>query len=215
MVEFGDAEQSLRVKRRRIAMRDANVAGRGRRARWPIWRRSAFRSRHRCRKIVHPGKAGPPRPGFCRFRSRFPARSRPDPAAGPISSGRDRAGNSAVFRHRCAVAGDTSGSCGGLLRPARRNLRRYPGNTRTSIHLILPAPVHSLRCSRDRDVTGGYARRRTVKIPACGAARRRGSPPPAVAKLQRARDTLVRLLIRGMDEHAAYRGRSPQQQGRG
>jgi len=36
---------------------------------------------------------------------------------------------------------------------------------------------------------------------------------PAVAKLQRDRDTLVRLLIRGMDEHAAYRGRGPQQQG--
>jgi hypothetical protein len=32
----------------------------------------------------------------------------------------------------------------------------------------------------------------------------------AVAKLQRARDTLLRLLIRRMDEYAAYRGRYPQ-----
>src|SRR3984893_2962775 len=37
---------------------------------------------------------------------------------------------------------------------------------------------------------------------------------PAVAKLQRARDTLVGLLIRGMDEHATYRGRGPQQPSR-
>src|ERR1700704_1641781 len=41
------------------------------------------------------------------------------------------------------------------------------------------------------------------------------SPLPAVAKLQRARDTFVGLLIRGMDEYAAYRGRGPQLQRRG
>ena len=43
----------------------------------------------------------------------------------------------------------------------------------------------------------------------------RGSASAAVAKLQRARDTLIRLLIRGMDEHATHRRRGPQQQGQG
>src|SRR5882724_7739894 len=43
---------------------------------------------------------------------------------------------------------------------------------------------------------------------------RRCSHLPAVAKLQRARDKLVGLLIRGTDEHAAYLGRSSQQQER-
>ena len=43
----------------------------------------------------------------------------------------------------------------------------------------------------------------------------RGSASAAVAKLQRARDSLIGLSIRGMDEHATHRRRGPQLQGQG
>src|ERR1700690_344541 len=86
------------------------------------------------------------------------------------------------------------------------------------------ADIHTPHLACDRSLLAMFARqgcdRRTRtaadrKNTDLNATPRRCSRRSTVAKLQRARDTLVRLLIRGMDEHAAYRGRSPQQPGRG
>src|SRR5579863_1735696 len=79
----------------------------------------------------------------------------------------------------------------------------------------LSCVVHSLRCSRDKDVTDRGTAEGTVKILVDGAIITTAFAPAAVAKLQRARDILIGLLIRGMDEHSAHRGRRTQQPGRG
>src|SRR5580692_8180190 len=58
---------------------------------------------------------------------------------------------------------------------------------------------HSLRCSRDKDVTG-RTRRGTESVLSTSSEARSLSP---VAKLQRGGDILIELLIRGMDERTA------------
>jgi hypothetical protein len=75
------------------------------------------------------------------------------------------------------------------------------------MHLASPVIVHFLAmfarqgCDSERSLNG-FVKMRLMR-------RARGW---SVAKLKRARDTLVELLIRGTDEYAAYRGRGPQQQ---
>jgi hypothetical protein len=60
------------------------------------------------------------------------------------------------------------------------------------MHLTSSVIVHSLRCSRDRGVTGGLVSWTVAKYRVTAP-----SLLPTVVKLQWVRDTLIRLLILG------------------